>query len=681
MPTSDNTEVIRQRLATLREQLDLHAYRYHVLDDPLIADGEYDRLFRELLDLEERYPDLRTPDSISQRVGAAPLDTFATVEHRLPMLSLENAFTEQELFEFEERLRRFLNLNDPIVYMAEPKLDGLAVELVYCEGLLTVGSTRGNGRLGEEITANLKTIHTIPLRLTATTGQPLPALLEVRGEAFLSMRGFAALNEQRALDGEPLFANPRNAAAGALRQLDSRITAQRPLDFFVYAVANPAQLAAASHHEVLQKLQELGFKINPHIRHCASMVEVATHFRELSRLRDTLPYDIDGMVVKVDDLGLQRRLGNKARSPRWAIAAKFAASQATTVLRDVEFGVGRTGAVTPVAILEPVTVGGVTVSRATLHNEDEVRRKDLHIGDTVLVQRAGDVIPEVVKAVTEYRPAGARPVSMPVACPECGGPLVRPAGEAVTRCVNQHCPAQRLQGLIHFTGKAGMDIDGLGKASLEQLAAAGLVNDLPDLYTLTAEQLQPLDGWGEKSAANAIAAINRSKQTTLARFLAAIGIRHVGEVTAGLLEQRFGTLTALLAASEADFLEIEGIGEQVAASLVRFFADDTARTMLARLADLGLALTPPRQVASALPLADRVFLFTGGLAACSRSEAKALVKTLGGQVASAMNKKVTDLVCGAKAGGKLKQAREMGIRILGEAEFQELVQETSGTEA
>jgi DNA ligase (NAD+) len=680
MPSSDDTEAIRQHLAALRAELDLHAYRYHVLDDPLIADGEYDQLFQELISLEERYPELRTADSISQRVGAAPLAAFATVEHRLPMLSLENAFTEQELFDFEERLRRFLNLDTPIAYMAEPKLDGLAVELVYQEGQLVIGSTRGNGRLGEEITANLKTIHTVPLRLMATREQPLPPLLEVRGEAFLSMRGFAALNEQRARDGEPLFANPRNAAAGALRQLDSRITAQRPLDFFVYAVADPAQLAATSHNEVLQKLKELGFKINPHVRYCASMVEVVAHFHELGRLRGELPYDIDGMVIKVDDLDLQRRLGSKARSPRWAIAAKFAASQATTILRDVEFGVGRTGAVTPVAILEPVTVGGVTVSRATLHNEDEVRRKDLHIGDTVLVQRAGDVIPEVVKAISDNRPADARPVQMPVACPECGTLLVRATGEAVTRCANRHCPAQRLQALIHFTGKAGMDIDGLGKASLEQLTAIGLVSDIPDIYTLTAAQLEPLAGWGEKSAENAIAAINKSKQSTLAQFLAAIGIRHVGEVTAGLLEQRFGTLAALLTASEADFLEIEGIGEQVAASLVRFLADDTARNMLTRLAALGLEFTPPRQGgATDLPLAGHVFLFTGTLAAFSRSEAKALVKAKGGQVASTMNRQVTDLVAGDKAGSKLKKAQEMGIRILSEAEFQELVQVKEGT--
>ncbi len=677
MDAPDDTEAIRQRLAYLREQLDLHSYRYHVLDDPLIADGEYDQLFRELLALEERYPALRTGDSISQRVGGAPLAAFQSVEHRLPMLSLENAFTEQELFDFEERLRRFLNLDTPIAYMAEPKLDGLAVELVYHEGQLTVGSTRGNGQVGEEITVNLKTIPTIPLRLTVFGDQPLPALLEVRGEVFLSMRGFAALNEQRARDNEPLFANPRNAAAGALRQLDSRITAQRPLDFFVYGVADPAHLAATSHSAVLQKLRQLGFKINPHARQCASMVAVVEHFHELGRLRSTLPYDIDGVVVKVDDLDLQRRLGNKARSPRWAMAAKFAASQATTVLRDVEFGVGRTGAVTPVALLDPVVVGGVTVSRATLHNEDEVRRKDLHLGDTVLVQRAGDVIPEVVKAISENRPANARPVRMPVSCPECDSPLSRAAGEAVTRCLNPHCPAQRLQGLIHFVGKAGMDIDGLGKASLEQLAAAGLVNDIPDLYTLTAEQLQPLEGWGAKSAENAIAAISKSKQTTLAKFLAAIGIRHVGEVTAALLEQRFGTLAALQAASEADFLEVEGIGEQVADSLFRFFTDDTVRAVLTRLVELGLAFTPPRQVAAGLPLAGRVFLFTGTLSACSRSEAKAMVKTRGGQVASAMNKKVTDLVCGEAAGSKLKQAEELGIRILGEAEFQELVQGTS----
>ncbi len=668
-----NREQAEKRLAELREQLNYHAYRYYVLDDPLIADVEYDRLFQELLRLEEQYPELVTPDSPSQRVGGAPLTAFAQVTREIPMLSLENAFGDQDLRDFEERLRRFLNSNEPLAYVAEPKLDGLAVELVYEGGIFTLGATRGDGVTGEEITANLKTLATVPLRLRPPAKGKVPARLAVRGEAYLSLTGFRELNAQRAQSGEALFANPRNAAAGSLRQLDSRITAQRPLAFFAYGVDDPTHLPCATQHDLLQYLAACGFATNPHTRRCPDLESVIAHFHHLATIRHDLPYEIDGMVVKVDDFAVQKRLGTKARSPRWAIAAKFPASQATTRLVNVEFGVGRTGAITPVALLEPVEIGGVRVSRATLHNEDEVRRKDLRLGDTVLVQRAGDVIPEVVKPVIEQRTGSETPIRMPTNCPECGHPLVRPAEEAVTRCPNPACPAQRLRSLIHFASKAGMDIEGLGKKVMEQLVQEGLVRDIPDIFRLRAEDLAPLDGWGEKSAANAVAAIAARKKTSLAKLLAAIGIRHVGEVTAQLLEEHFGTMEALLRATEADFLEVAGIGPQVAASLADFFGDPAARQMLATLQELGLTIAASPSAREWLRLSGTLFLFTGALLHFSRSEAKARVKELGGQVASAMSSKVTHLVCGEKPGSKITKAQELGIRILNEQEFEALL--------
>ena len=660
---------IRQRLTQLREQLHYHGHRYYVLDNPEIADSEYDALFRELLDLEEHHPELITPDSPSQRVGGTPLEQFRQVSHRLPMLSLENAFNQAELVEFEERLWRFLKIASPLDYVAEPKLDGLAVELVYQAGILVVGSTRGDGQTGEDITANLKTIAAIPLRLQQT--KDFPELLEVRGEVFLPLAGFRALNDQRLAAGEPPFANPRNAAAGSLRQLDPQVAASRPLDFFCYGVADPSPSLYQSHSQLLAFLQELGFKVNPHVKVCAGVAAVSAHFDALTALRHTLPYEIDGMVVKVDSLALQRRLGNKARTPRWAIAWKFAATQATTTLLDIEFAVGRTGAVTPVAILDPVQVGGVVVRRATLHNEEEIRRKDLRLGDAVLVQRAGDVIPEIVKANVELRSGRETVITMPTHCPACGDDLVRPAGEAITRCFNPACPAQRVRALIHYVGKAGLDIEGLGAKAIEQLYDQGLVRDIPDLYALRVTDLTSLEGWAEKSAENAVVAIAASLTVPLARFLAALGIRFVGEVTAQLLASRFPSLERIRAAQLADFLDIEGVGEQSAQSLVRYFADPAVGPMLDRLRDGGLRLEAEEK--SGLPLSGTVFVFTGGLANFSRDEAKSRVKALGGQVVSAVGKKVTHVVCGESSGSKRKKAEELGLRVVGEEEFLRLI--------
>lgn len=665
---------VRQRLQSLRQELNLHAHRYYVLDDPILADAEYDRLFQELLALEQQHPELITPDSPSRRVGGAPLAQFRTVPHTIPMLSLENAFDGDALVEFEERLFRFLQSREPIAYVTEPKLDGLAVELVYEDGVFTIGSTRGDGVAGEDITNNLKTIPTIPLRLLPPEGMAPPKRLEVRGEVFIGLADFKKLNAERATAKEPLFANPRNAAAGSLRQLDPRITATRPLDFFVYGVSDTTALPCTTQHELLQYLGSLGFKVNPLVHICRSIAEVVSQFALLLEKRPTLTYDIDGMVVKVNDFALQERLGAKARSPRWAIAAKFPASQATTRLLAVEFGVGRTGAITPVAVLEPVQIGGVMVRRATLHNEDELRRKGLMLGDTVLVQRAGDVIPEVVKPVLENRTGQEQPVVMPSRCPECGFPLVRIGQEAITRCPNPNCPAQRVRGLIHFTGKGGMDIEGLGKKAVEQLVSQGLIQDIPDIYRLEVAQLAGLDGWGDKSAENAVRAIQGSRTPTLAKFLAALGIRHVGEVTAQVLARHFTSLPRLLLADEADFLHIEGIGDQMAASLVDYFQDPTVREMLFRLESLGVRVQEEKQGAETRGgLSGCVFLFTGALAHLSRHEAKARIKELGGQVASGISRKVTHVVLGESPGSKLTKARELGLTVITEDEFLRLI--------
>ena len=659
---------VEKRAAFLRQELTRHAHLYYVEDNPVITDGEYDALFQELLRLEESYPQLVTPDSPSQRVGSQPLDGFQQVSHRFPMLSLENSFSDNDLREFEQRLHRFLVDVDTFHYVAEPKLDGLAVEIIYENGLFSQAATRGDGRVGEDISANIKTIPSIPLRLIGD----VPPLIEVRGEVFMGLADFTALNRQRAEEGEPLFANPRNAAAGSLRQLDSRLTAQRPLDFFAYGVADPQPAGISCQSELLGKLKNYGFKVNELIRTCASIDEVIHHYHHLLQIRSSLAYDIDGMVVKVDSFALQQRLGNKARSPRWAIAAKFPAIQASTVLEDVLFQVGRTGAITPVALLQPVVIAGATVSRATLHNEDEIQRKDLRLGDTVIVQRAGDVIPEIVKAVPEKRTGTETPITMPVNCPVCQTKLKRQKDQAVLRCVNPLCPAQNMQRLIHFTSKAGLDIDGLGKKAVEQLFQEGLLKNIPSLYELKEEDLIPLDGWGEVSARNAIAAINKSKQTTLHRFLAALGIRHIGEVTAQLLEKNFSSLTELIEAKEEDFCAIEGIGSQMAQSLFSFFRDNENRTTIEKLISSGFSFQQKRSETTDMPLDGYTFLFTGKLLAMSRKEAKKKVMDGGGQVVSSLSKKVTHLVCGEKPGSKLKKAKDMGITIFSEEEFQQL---------
>jgi DNA ligase (NAD+) len=659
-----------KRLEELRREIQYHDYRYYVLDNPVIADAEYDRLYRELLDIEGRFPDLVTPDSPSRRVGGAPLSEFETVPHLHPMYSLDNIFSMEELEDFQKRIRRFLQFEGDILYVAEPKLDGLAVELVYEQGLLVQGLTRGDGLVGENITGQLRTVQTIPLRLREGEGSGYPEQLIVRGEVYLTRRGFIRLNRERQESGEPLFANPRNAAAGSLRQLDPAVTAGRPLAFYVYGAARPDMLPCRGQGELLEYLGGLGFRINPFVRQCRSLDELRLHYEELRSLRHELEYEIDGMVIKVESFDLQGRLGTTARAPRWATAWKFPATQVTTRIEDVEFSVGRTGAVTPVATLEPVLIDGVTVRRATLHNRDEIERKDLRIGDQVMVQRAGDVIPEVIKPIPEARTGQERKVSFPGACPECGHDLFRPETEAVTRCINPLCPAQRLQNLIYFAGRSGLDIEGLGRKNIEQLVAIGLVKNIPDIFRLRAEDLERLEGWGAKSAGNIIRAIDAAKKTSLAKFIRALGIRFIGEVNAGLLARHFNSLDRLMSATPDELLDIEGIGGQAAESLARYFADPAARTMIDELLDAGLEIVVEEERAGQLE--GRVFLFTGSLASMSRNEAKQKVKFLGGQVASSVSGRVTDVVAGEKPGGKLRKAEEAGIRILNEQQFVEL---------
>ena len=659
---------VEKRILELRRLLEEHSHRYYVLDDPLISDGEYDLFFHELLALEEKHPELITPDSPSQRPGGVPLDKFEQVVHRVPMLSLENAFNARDIHAFEDRLLRFLNQDftqGSLSYLAEPKVDGLAVELIYEQGRLVQGSTRGDGSRGEDITAQLKTITAIPRTLQDCSAQRL----EVRGEVFMDLEALSQLNHERLQGGETVFANPRNAAAGSLRQLDPAVTAKRSLKFLAYGIADPGQSSCSSQEELLAHLGHLGLPVSELTCLCPSITAVISRFEELAGLRQTLAYEIDGMVVKINDFNLQQRLGNKARAPRWAIACKFPASQTTTRLVAVEFQVGRTGAVTPVALLEPVVVGGVTVSRATLHNRDEFERKDLRIGDTVLIQRAGDVIPEVVKAIVEKRNGCEQAVAMPTHCPVCSHALLKADGEAVTRCINAHCPAQRLRALIHFSSKAGLDIEGLGKKSMEQLFTLQLVRDIPDIFTLTRQQLAGLEGWGDKSADNVIAAIQAAKKPQLGKFLAALGIRFVGEVTASLLEQTFLSLDHLMNTPMDGLLEVEGIGEQAARSLFDYFSDPGVREMFSRLQQAGVAPEAGRQLQADQPLSGQVFLFTGTLTTLSRTEAKKLVKDNGGQIATTITQKMTHLVAGEKAGSKLTKAKELGKIILTEHEF------------
>jgi len=665
--------VVAARAEALRREIAEHDYRYYVLDAPTVSDAEYDGLFRELADLETRYPALVTTDSPTQRVGGAPAAAFDAVTHRVPMLSLNNAFSDEEAEAFDRRIREGLGVDD-VEYAVEPKFDGLAVSLAYQAGRFAVGATRGDGSSGENVTANLRTVAAIPLVMPAGT---VPPLIEVRGEVLMLKRDFEALNAAQAARGEKTFANPRNAAAGSLRQLDARITADRRLAFYAYGIGDVrwGGVAPPSTHDALMRLlAALHFPVTKERAVVRGRTGLLGYYRQLGERRAALPFEIDGVVYKVNDLALQERLGFVSRAPRFAIAHKFPAEEMATEVVGIDVQVGRTGAVTPVARLKPVFVGGVTVTNATLHNEDEVRRKDVHVGDTVIVRRAGDVIPEIVRVVVDKRPARASAFSMPVRCPECGSAVVRLADEAIARCTGGlFCPAQRKQALLHFAGRRAMDIEGLGEKLVDQLVDGGLVRTPADLYGLGVEELAGLERMAEKSAANVVAAIERNKATTLARFIFGLGIRHVGEATAKDLARHFGGLDGLMNAPPEELLAVRDVGPVLAESIARFFAEPHNREVIAELRAAGVRWRETtQQRASAGRLAGLTFVLTGTLPTLTREDAKALIESEGGKVATSVSKKTSYVVAGADAGGKLAKATELGVPLLDEAQLRRL---------
>ncbi|MFQ5642343.1 MAG: NAD-dependent DNA ligase LigA [Thiogranum sp.] len=663
-----------RRAAQLREQIQLHNYRYYVLDDPQVPDAEYDRLLRELQDLEQAHPELLTEDSPTRRVGAEPLSAFGEVQHEVPMLSLDNAFDDEELGEFDRRVRERLEL-ESVDYVAEPKLDGLAVSLLYEDGVLKRGATRGDGNRGEDITLNVRTIKSVPLRLL---GDDYPQRLEVRGEVFISHAGFRKLNERAVQQEQKTFVNPRNAAAGSLRQLDPKITAQRPLEMYCYGTGLVENGRLAERHsEILQQLRGWGLRVYPGIERVAGLQGCIQYYRALEKQRSSLPFDIDGVVFKVDRLDLQRRLGFVARAPRWAIARKFPAAEELTRVVAIDVQVGRTGAITPVARLEPVFVGGVTVTNATLHNEDEVRRKDVHVGDTVIVRRAGDVIPEIVSVILDRRPDDAKAFVMPSHCPVCGSDIERLDGEAVARCTGGlYCEAQRKEAIKHFASRRAMDIEGLGDKLVEQLVDRKLVADVAGLYDLSAEALAGLERMGEKSAHNLVRALQKSKDTTLDRFLYALGIREVGDATARTLAGEFGNLDALMQASQEQLEAIHDIGPVVAQHIVQFFRQPHNREVIVRLQDAGIHW-PDVEPVTHQPLQGRTYVLTGTLSGITREEAKQKLQALGAKVSGSVSKKTTALIAGAKAGSKLAKAEALGVPVLSEDELVTLLGERS----
>jgi DNA ligase (NAD+) len=683
MPEKENMETMSQsgalqRIHELREEIRRHDYLYYALDSPEISDTEYDKLFRELLDLERKHPGAVTPDSPTQRVGAEPLPAFEQAEHAMPMLSLSNAFDEGEVRKFCDGISKNPAIDEPIEYVIEPKLDGVAIELVYEYGALTLASTRGDGYIGENVTSNIKTIYSIPLKLNLNKDFSRLGVLDVRGEIFMHRLDFEALNQHRDERGESPFANPRNAAAGAIRQLDPRITASRRLKFFAYGIGRSEGIDFRSHWEILKNLRRLGLPINLEMSGLYSDVEgVLGHYQDLNKKRDTLPYEIDGAVIKVNSRDQQAILGVRTRAPRWAIAFKFEAIQAITTIRSIEAGVGRTGALTPVALMNPVEVGGVTVSRASLHNQDEIDRKDVREGDTVVIQRAGDVIPEVVRVILEKRPLDSKPYKLPDQCPVCSSEAIRPEGQAAKRCMNSLCPARLKETIRHFASRGAMDIEGLGTRIVDQLVEKGMVNDPADLYELDSTDFESLERMGKKSAANLVKALESSKKVRADRFLFALGIPLVGEHVARLLLEEHEAVKILMDKDEDDLLGIHGIGPGVAQSVIGFFRDQRNRDMVERLLEQGVNPEPIKksEKETSAPLTGKSFVFTGSLE-LQRQEAKTMVERLGGAVKGSVSKKTDYLVAGSDAGSKLDKARDLGVPIIDERDFLRMIGES-----
>ncbi len=658
-------EDAKKRIEELREEIRHHDHKYYVENNPVISDYEYDQLVKELGRLEERFPDLITPDSPTQRVSGEAVKEFPSVEHRAEMLSLDNTYSFEELREFHKRVLKKIQ---ECRYVVEPKIDGLGVALVYENGIFARGATRGDGRVGEDVTLNLKTIRSIPLRLV----DERLANIEVRGEVFMPVKGFREMNKRREEKGEQIFANPRNAAAGSIRQLDSKIPASRPLDIFIYTMSYLEGKEFETHWESMTALKDAGFKVNPLVKPCKDLEEVIEYCTELEEKRDELDYEIDGTVIKVNELEHQRTLGETTRHPRWAIAYKFKARQATTKLKEIRWQVGRTGALTPVAILEPVEVGGVTISRATLHNEDEIRKRDLREGDYVLVERSGDVIPQVVKSILEKRPDDSKPFTMITQCPECDGEIERPKGEARWRCQNLQCPAQLKRRIGHFASRSAMDIEHLGPETIDKMLDAQLVKGLEDLYTLKKQDILELEGFEEKSADNLLMAVENSKSGELSRLIFALGIRHVGQYAAQLFAAHFKSLDNLAKAQYNELEGIKGIGKETAESIVNFFSNEDNRKLINALKERGVE-PESEEVMEPRALEGKQFVFTGSLEGMSRAEAGETVKRLGGIVSSSVSKNTDFVVAGENPGSKLEKAKKLGISIIDEEELRKLV--------
>lgn len=669
MPKPDKKVI--DRIQALREQVNYHNYRYYVLDSPEISDAEYDRLFDELSELERRYPQLITPDSPTQRVGAAPLEEFKTVRHNLPMLSLNKATSEAEFLDFHRRVLELSGASERSVrYMVEPKFDGLAVELVFNQGVFTLGSTRGDGVVGEDVTLNLRTIKSVPLRLM---GKPSPDVIEVRGEVIMNKDDFSRLNKNREEMGEPLFANPRNAAAGSVRQLDPRETSTRPLNIFVYGLGRVEGKELTNHWDGILYLKQMGFKISQYVELCENVEQVKAYYQKILELRNDLPYEIDGIVIKLNEFTLQHRMGELSRSPRWAIAWKFPAQQEHTTIKDIIVSVGRTGALTPVAVLEPVRVGGVEVSRASLHNEDEIKKKDVRIGDTVVVQRAGDVIPEVVKVVKSKRTGKEKKFTMPDRCPVCGSKAERPDGEALHRCTGIACPAQIKENLAHFVSKGAMDMDGLGFKFLEQMVDKKIIQDQADLYFLKKEDLMKMERMGEKLAENLLNAVDGSRNPSLTNLIYALGIRNVGYHLAGVLARHFKSIDNLATQGIEDLIQVHEIGPIVAESIYNFFHNPKNLKVLKKLKRGGVKFPVEEAEAKEAPLAGRTFVLTGGLDSFSRDEVRTIIEDLGGRVSSSVSKKTDFVIVGRDPGSKYDNALKLGIQTLDEEEFKKLI--------